>query len=481
MHQSLSYRLLQRIATTYRWLKRIIVEYILRLRIRIKLSIIIAITVIGVALVLSSVIMTEQRDEIRAHVEALARLTTEHLANSSRDNLLLGEDVPIQETVNGIHRMKIDGVKAIMIVNRNGIIVAHSNLAMASTKLPPAEASGIDSVSELTFRETADELQYIRPIYVHHVTKDGTREVRIGTAVVSYSKEALFRPLEVVGRTIIVTALIVCTIAIAIVFFLSGKILQIILQLSDGARRVGEGDYHVRIFTRIKDEIGVLTREFNKMVEQLRERALMQKYVSTHTLEMIQRQQTLTLGGERKTIAILFSDIRNFTHLVESMPPERVVTVINTYLDAQMEIITGHNGSVDKFLGDGLMAIFTGPNMAEDAVRSAVAIQKCLRDTNIERRAKGETAVEVGIGIATGPAVLGNIGSRTRMDYTAIGDSVNIASRLCNLAEPNCILITEAVKQGVDGMFAAVAEGSVNLKGKHAALAVYSVKAKAAK
>lgn len=457
---------------------RILVEYVLRMRIRIKLSLIIAITVILVAAVLSTIIISQQRKEIRANVESLARLTTEHLANASRDYLLLHAEVSIQETVNGVHRMNVEGVGNIMIVDRNGVIVAHSNLALAAKRLSNEEFTRIETVTELTSRETPDELEYIRPIYVHHVTKEGTRTIRVGTAVVSFSKEVLYRPLGVIEQTIILAAFGVCAVAITIVFFLSGMILQIILELSEGARRVGEGDYHVRIFTRIKDELGALTREFNKMVEQLRERAMLQKFVSKHAMTMIQQHQIVTLGGERKTIAIVFTDIRNFTRLADTMSPEEVVSLINTYLDAQMNVITAWNGSVDKFMGDGVMAIFTGPSMMTDAVRSAIAIQECLREMNHQRRLNKEVTMEVGIGVDAGPTVMGNIGSRSRMDFTAIGDAVNIASRLCDLAEPNQILVSETIMRGLDGSFSLKNEGTVRFKGKRAAIVIYSVQSK---
>lgn len=470
--------LLHRMVSPLLRLWRIIVEYVLRLRIRTKLSLIIAITVILVASILSSIIISQARRGIRSNVESLARLTTEHLANASRDHLLLQADVPVKETVDGIVRMNIEGVERIMIVDRNGVIVAHSNLALAAQQLSGEEKARIEATSELTSHETPEQLEYIRPIYVHHVTKTGTRTARVGTAVVTFSKEILYRPLGIIERTILLAAFVVCAVAIMIVSILSGSILQVILELSDGARRVGEGDYHVRIFTRIKDEIGALTREFNKMVEQIRERAMLQKFVSTHAMTMIQQHQNVTLGGERKSIAVVFTDIRNFTRLTDTMPPEEVVSLINTYLDAQMNVITAWNGSVDKFMGDGVMAIFTGPSMMTDAVQSAIAIQQCLREINPLRASKGEITVEIGIGINAGPTIMGNIGSRTRMDFTAIGDAVNIASRLCDLAEPNQILISETIMEGLDKSFKLKNEGSVRFKGKRSSIAIYSVQSK---
>ncbi|MEO0225605.1 MAG: adenylate/guanylate cyclase domain-containing protein, partial [candidate division WOR-3 bacterium] len=157
------------------------------------------------------------------------------------------------------------------------------------------------------------------------------------------------------------------------------------------------------------------------------------------------------LKGERKKVTIMFTDIREFTPLAESLPPEEVVTILNQYLTSMTSIIFKYEGTIDKFLGDGLMAIFGAPISHPDdvlrATKSAVEIQNSLRLENIKREKANLRPIYVGIGINVGEAVVGNIGSRERLDYTVIGDSVNLASRLQEYARGGEVVVSEMVYQ----------------------------------
>jgi adenylate cyclase len=166
-------------------------------------------------------------------------------------------------------------------------------------------------------------------------------------------------------------------------------------------------------------------------------------------------------------VTALFTDIRNFTAVTETKWPEEIVDTLNHYLDVQTKVIHEHHGVVDKFIGDGVMSIFSGTDMAQNAVKAAIEIQQRVTELNKKRRKDGEIVLEVGIGIATGVAVLGSIGSRDRMDYTAIGDTINLAARLCGVAEPAQILVTDTVVSRLNGEFNAINIGKMTFKGKH--------------
>ena len=188
------------------------------------------------------------------------------------------------------------------------------------------------------------------------------------------------------------------------------------------------------------DEIGDLAASFNLMTAGLRERADMQKFVSQSTVEMIQRDQPDEELGARRTITLLFCDIRGFTTFAGQHPPEEAVRVLNRYLRLQANLVTRHDGDVDKFMGDAVFAHFYGPDMALDAIRCGVEIQGAVR-----RAAAADPALPalaVGVGIATGEVIVGSIGSADRLDYTAVGPAVNLASRLCSAAEAHEILLS---------------------------------------
>jgi adenylate cyclase len=164
--------------------------------------------------------------------------------------------------------------------------------------------------------------------------------------------------------------------------------------------------------------------------------------------QLLDNPDSFRLGGVNQTITVLFADIRGFTALSESENPEKVVGLLNRYFSAMSEIIFSHGGTLDKYIGDGLMAIFgaptASPNDSQNALTSAIDMQKRLVQLNEELQAEGYNAVHIGIGLHTGEATIGYIGSNKRSEYTAIGDTVNLAARLEQNAKPGQILISEA-------------------------------------
>jgi adenylate cyclase len=201
----------------------------------------------------------------------------------------------------------------------------------------------------------------------------------------------------------------------------------------------------------------------------------MQKFVSKSTMEMIATGEEAKLGGSRRPITAMFTDVRGFTSFSEKHSPEEVIETLNLYLDVQTQIIDNHNGVVDKFLGDGIMSVFSGENRTEDAIEAAIHIQRELRKMNARRKSWKDTILEVGIGISCGDAVLGSIGSQDRMDFTAIGDTVNLASRICGLAGAGEIMVTEQVVEQLKGKFEPRSEGKFSIKGKQNQVPVFKI------
>ncbi len=173
--------------------------------------------------------------------------------------------------------------------------------------------------------------------------------------------------------------------------------------------------------------------------------------------QLLEKPDSFKLGGVNQTITVLFADIRGFTALSENENPEKVVGLLNRYFSAMTEIIFEHGGTLDKYLGDGLMALFGAPTASEkdadNAVKTAIAIQKRVQQLNSELRAEGFPEVSVGVGLHTGIATVGYIGSEQRSEYTAIGDTVNLASRLESNSEGGQILISEATGKACNESF----------------------------
>ena len=217
-----------------------------------------------------------------------------------------------------------------------------------------------------------------------------------------------------------------------------------------------------------------------KLAEHSAHRIALERFLAPELVEMIAANPRLSLGGVNQKASILFADIRNFTSLSEKMPPERVVDILNAYFSRITDLIFDHGGTLDKFLGDGVMAIFGAPiskgNDAANAVRTGIAIQRLISEMNKDAPALGWPEIQMGIGINTGVVTAGNIGSLKRLDYTVIGDAVNVAARLMSAATGGQILISDSTAQELDSSFRVGGRKPVLLKGKSSPVPVLSVR-----
>ncbi len=249
---------------------------------------------------------------------------------------------------------------------------------------------------------------------------------------------ATFKTLE---NVILAVGFLALLLAIVGAFFIAQGIASPIRKLVSGTEQIRKGNYDFHLNVRSKDEVGMLAQSFNEMVFGLKERFLMSKFISSSTMRMIQQDGgSVRLGGERRTVTVFFSDIRGFTALSERVEPEVVIELLNTYLSAQARIVVKYNGVIDKYVGDQLIAVFDGGSMVDDAVLCAVEIQKEI--TKVETKIRED--IQVGIGINTGMAIVGNVGSEERMDHTVLGNNMNLGARLCSIAKPGQIIISES-------------------------------------
>ena len=204
------------------------------------------------------------------------------------------------------------------------------------------------------------------------------------------------------------------------------------------------------------------------------------RYVSKQVVDNLLEDDTkLNLGGEEREVTILFTDIRGFTSMSESMKPEEVVMTLNEYFSEMIDIVFKYNGTLDKIIGDELMVVFGAPLAAEDdterALNTAIEMQNKIKELNNIRKKRKEKPVLVGAGINKGYVVSGNIGSRDMMDYTVIGDTVNLGSRLCSAAGPGEIIVSKEVIKNQDKNFNFEELVPINVKGKKDKINIFKV------
>lgn len=257
--------------------------------------------------------------------------------------------------------------------------------------------------------------------------------------------------------------------------FLARSVTAPIARLEEGTAQVAAGNFDFRIDMRSGDEIAALAASFNNMTEGLRERRDLQKFISRSTMERVRSNVGHELAaGQRLQLTIFFSDMRGFTSLSEHKQPEEVVAMLNTCLSIQAERVQRFHGDVDKFVGDCVVAIFSGEDMELNAIRCAIEIQKAVKEWNAANPQKDPLAV--GVGIVTGEVVLGSIGSQDRQDFTVIGSNVNLCSRLCAKAAAHEVMLAESTYQRVRDLVAAERLEPMEVKGFSRPVDVYRMR-----
>lgn len=227
--------------------------------------------------------------------------------------------------------------------------------------------------------------------------------------------------------------------------------------------------------------VALAANYISELLERRRITGVFSRYVAPQVVDKLLEsgEKALQLGGSRREVSVLFVDIRGFTPLSEAAAPEEVVEILNEYLTLVAQSIFQYGGTLDKFIGDAAMAIFNAPLDLEDhclkAVQAAWAMKEGAAPLQQRLEEKYGRTVQFGIGVNTGPAVIGNIGATFRMDYTAIGDTVNTAARLESNAKPGQILISQAVYEKVKERTATTSLGEIKVKGKAQGINVFQV------
>jgi adenylate cyclase len=253
-------------------------------------------------------------------------------------------------------------------------------------------------------------------------------------------------PADELARSTLVLGVGAFVIGAGVMFATARSVSQPLTDVRRALARVQAGDLAVEVKVSDASEVGLLQSGFNSMVEGLRDRERITDLYSRQVGEDVARHALADeprLGGEVRELAVLFVDIVGSTSLAAQMPPERVVARLNRFFQVVVEVIAEHGGWVNKFEGDAALCVFGAPVAADDPAGCALAAGRALQ----RRLARDVPGLEAGIGLSAGPAVAGWIGALERFEYTVIGDPVNVASRLCELAKdrPDRLLASEAI------------------------------------
>lgn len=373
--------------------------------------------------------------------------------------------------------------RSFFMVDKDGGVLAHPDEKMVfeGQKLDGLAVVQIALNSKFTKGETKYKDAKKDEVFIASYA-----QTQFGPAVIAQASEAIIlEPAEYVKREAFFVTGLVISGAIFLIFMFSITLTSPLERLVEVTRQVAAGNFEIQSNVSSHDEVGELADSLDNMVGGLRERDKMKNVLNKFHGENITddlMKGDLELGGTKKDVTIFFSDIRDFTKFSEGHTPEEVVEMLNEYFEIMVGICTRNHGVVDKFVGDAMMAVWGAPNTTGDdpyyAVKACIEMREALEKLNELRVGRGQPPIKMGIGLNSGPAISGTIGSSERMEYTVIGDSVNTAARIeaSTKSFGTDLLISGSTLEAIGDRFICEKAGEAEVKGKAEPLKMFKVK-----
>jgi len=450
----------------------------IRVPIRVKLSIAMTFIIWLTILILSFVILARQREQLYQQTFKTGKVSLNYFANNANIPLLNDDILRLNQLIK--EASSVEGIRYAVIVDHQQIIKAHTDHTKIGTLLT-------------AFGNPEDLKQDGNVTYFHYTLASGShvlilsrpvtfKDKVLGTVHVGVSLDFIEDLIRKESHFILILSFFIVLLGISIAILLGIGFSRPISKLVFAAKEIGKGNFRYKIKMVRKDEFGDLATAFNYMAEELWKKFLIQKsfgrYVSPEVVEMILSQPEETwLRGTRSEASIFFADIRGFTAYSETRDPEEVVEALNEYFEITTQFILKYGGYVDKLIGDAVLGVFGVPiyhnDHPERAVRAAIDMQNELLQQSAKN--KNPFLSKIGVGIHSGVVVSGNLGSQLKMEYTVIGDSVNVASRINNLAGPGEIIISEHLYEMVNNIVTVKALPPQKIKGKSELIQAFQV------
>ena len=448
----------------------------MRVPLRLKLSVLMVALLSATVLLVSGFLLRAQQRTLGDEMRKRGLTMAQNLGAGAKTALLTEDDLGMQLLVRDVARDT--DVAYVAVTDASDKVVAHSDLALLGRRLQrPATTRGTEIVVRTLSREgQPDVVDFAVPLTF--------RDIRVGTAYVGFSQAGILQAVGQARTRAAAITLIMLVIGVSGALALAAALARPIVHLVQGTRVVADGDFSVALPVTSRDELGTLTTAFNDMARSLREKEMIKRafsrYVAREVVdEILKDPEQTSLTGERRDVTVLFCDIRGFTAMAEALPPEAVVELLNSFYDVMIDTTFKHDGTLDKFLGDGVMAVFGAPLYRPDhavmAARTALAMQAAVRELCARRVAAGQPPLDIGIGLNAGEVIAGTVGSDARMEYTVVGDSVNLASRLESCAGPGQILVPAETYARLEGAVRGRFLGRFAVKGRDEAVEVWEL------
>jgi len=452
----------------------------LRIPIFIKLSMLSALLIFMVIFSISISMLKKQKQQFVGQLINLGASMVQIAASNAPDKLLGGEDLSLFQLINDI--AKNDQVIYALIADNKNIIKAHSSIEEANKPyLPPENIIFLKecfNIKVSSFIHEGEEVLFFEKTITY-------QKLKIGKVFLAISQKKILENIRNAKISIMVLTIIIILLGILLSLVMSRYFSIPIMKLRESTKALGMGDFDHEVSINRNDELGDLGLAFNKMAKDLSLKEKIKdsfgRYVTPEIVDLIlENPDNQWMKGLEVEATVLFVDIRGFATLSEDKEPESIVELLNDYFSRVTDIVIKHGGHINKFVGDEAMALFgtpvPNPQHADAAVRAALDIQEEIVRFDREKKMKDVT-IQVGVGVNSGVVVAGNLGSEKRMEYTVIGDNVNVASRLTSLAKSGEILISEQTYELIEdkNSFKTEKRRKALVKGRKMKIAIFNV------
>lgn len=399
----------------------------------------------------------------------------------------------VQERIERIAEGRFPGQRdSIFVIDERFRVVAHADPARAVALEDMTGRGILAGVDGATLRADFSRAgEYVTDDGREMVGSMGTLAGRSWAVVVQIPADVAYATLGRMRTIVIITVVIVSILALLIGVFAAHRIVAPLSRLTAFAHELAQRHFEKRVIVESGDELEVLAGAMSRAAadlqaseEKLQEEAAIRSDLGRYLPEelvdkVVRREQNMSLGGTKREVTILFADVVGFTPFTESHDPEDVVTILNELFTILTGIVFRHGGTVDKFIGDCVMALWGAPTEHEDhaarALNAAEDMMRWLEMGNVAWQERFGVTIQLAVGVHSGEAIVGNIGSKSRMEYTAIGDAVNVAARLEGIARPQQILVSDTTRQLAGDGFDYLDAGTHKLPGHSGEMQLYEV------
>lgn len=413
-----------------------------------KLSLIISALITLGMIVLGSVVITNQKQLLQQQIDAHGHSVASQLAEAAKEPILADDALSLSVLTSNLN--SDNKIKGTAVIDIQGNILAQSGMVPLESGIEDIHARPLRDTHTYSFdwhyRDKNNQshmlVSYIQPVYF--------QDVRTGYVLITFSSDALDLALQDSVRAVTAATILMIILAVIVSFVMSKRLSRPIDNLMHASKAINEGKLNFRIKERRNDEIGELIDSFNNMADGLLQKNQVERafsrYVSSNVAkQVLENLDNVELGGKHVMGSVLFADIVGYTDISEKLTPQAIAEMLNEYFSYISEAAKIFHGTIDKFMGDCAMIVFGITENDEDhcfnALACAVLIQRIINRISSKRIARGEFPVQFRLGVNSGEMLAGNMGSTDRMEFTVVGDSVNLASRLCTFANPGQIII----------------------------------------